>query len=160
VRTPPPPGWEVVVGDTGVQLIDDTVAAERCEEAVRLDVEDVPQMLDLVARTRPGPFLPRTIEMGQYLGIRHGGRLVAMAGERLHPPGWTEISAVCTDPAYRRRGLAARLVLAVAAGIRDCGEIPLLHALGTNTNAIRLYQSLGFRLRTTRTHTSARVPAT
>ena len=72
-------------------------------------------MLDLVARTEPGPFLPRTIEMGTYLGIRRGGALVAMAGERLHPPGWTEISAVCTDDAYRSRGLGTRLVLAVAA---------------------------------------------
>jgi predicted GNAT family acetyltransferase len=70
-----------------------------------------------------------------------------MAGERLHPPGWTEISAVCTDEAYRGQGLGTRLVRAVAAGIRRRGETPFMHAAASNTNAIRLYESLGFRLR-------------
>ncbi|MFG1886179.1 GNAT family N-acetyltransferase [Micromonospora sp. NPDC049102] len=74
-------------------------------------------MLSLIARTQPGPFLPRTVELGTYLGLRRDGALVAMAGERLHPPGWTEISAVCTAPEVRGRGLATRLVQAVAAGI-------------------------------------------
>jgi predicted GNAT family acetyltransferase len=116
-------------------------------------------MLDLVARTQPGPFRPRTIEMGTYLGIRRGGALVAMAGERLHPPGWTEISAVCTDPAFRRQGLASRLVLAVAAGIRARGETPFLHAAASNTTAIRVYEALGFRLRRRTTFATLRVPA-
>jgi predicted GNAT family acetyltransferase len=115
-------------------------------------------MLDLVSRTKPGPFLPRTIELGTYLGIRDGGVLVAMAGERLHPPGWTEISAVCTDDGYRGRGLATRLVKAVAAGIRRRGETPFLHAAGTNTNAIRLYESLGFALRRQAVFRALRVP--
>jgi GNAT superfamily N-acetyltransferase len=118
VTIPPPTGWEVVMSGAGVQLVDDGIAAAPDDEAVRLGEPDVPQMLDLVARTKPGPFLARTIELGTYLGIRRRGVLVAMAGERLHPPGWTEISAVCTDEAYRGQGLATRLVLAVAAGIR------------------------------------------
>lgn len=96
--------------------------------------------------------------MGVYLGIRRDGRLVAMAGERLHPPGWTEISAVCTDPAFRRRGLATRLVRAVAAGIRARGETPFLHAAADNTEAIRLYESLGFRLRREVMFGTVRVP--
>jgi predicted GNAT family acetyltransferase len=125
---------------------------------VLLGAADVPEMLDLVARTRPGPFLPRTVELGTYLGIRRQGALVAMAGERLHPPGWTEISAVCTDPDHRGQGLAARLVLAVAAGIKDRGETPFLHTSAGNANAIRLYESLGFRLRRTTKFMTARVP--
>lgn len=72
-----------------------------------------------------------------------------MAGERMHPPGWTEISAVCTDPAYRGQGLAGRLTRAVAAGIVERGDKPFLHAAGSNTNAIRLYASLGFETRRT-----------
>ena len=51
-----------------------------------------------------------------------------MAGERLRPPGWTEISAVCTDPAWRGHGLASRLTRAVAACIVARGETPFLHA--------------------------------
>ncbi|MFH8738781.1 MULTISPECIES: GNAT family N-acetyltransferase [unclassified Streptomyces] len=158
MRAAPPEGWELTMSMDGVQLVDDGVAAEPDAEAVLLGAADVPEMLDLVARTRPGPFLPRTVELGTYLGIRRQGALVAMAGERLHPPGWTEISAVCTDPDHRGQGLAARLVLAVAAGIKDRGETPFLHTAAGNANAIRLYESLGFRLRRTTKFMTARVP--
>jgi ribosomal protein S18 acetylase RimI-like enzyme len=146
-RVEPPPGWEVVADIAGVQLVDAGVTAEPDPAAVVLGPADVPEMLALVARTRPGPFLPRTVEMGTYLGIRHEGELVAMAGERLHPPGWSEISAVCTDARHRGRGLGTRLVRAVVAGIRERGEKPLLHASASNVHAIRLYESLGFTLR-------------
>ncbi|MFF8594144.1 GNAT family N-acetyltransferase [Streptomyces sp. NPDC015220] len=153
-----PDDWEVTFRVEGVQFVDDGIDAAPDPEAVRLCPADVPEMLDLVARTQPGPFLPRTIEMGTYLGIRREGALVAMAGERLHPPGWTEISAVCTDPAYRGHGLATRLILAVAHGIRERGETPFLHTGAPNTNAIRLYESLGFRLRRHTAFLAARVP--
>ena len=97
--------------------------------------------------------------MGAYLGIRDGdGALVAMAGERLHPPGWTEISAVCTDPSARGRGLATRLVRALAHGSRQRGETPFLHCAATNRGAIGLYESLGFRLRRSVDFAAARVP--
>jgi ribosomal protein S18 acetylase RimI-like enzyme len=153
-----PAGWEITFAIDGVQLVDDGLAAAPDHEAVRLTPADVPEMLDLVERTRPGPFLPRTIELGTYLGIRRDGALVAMAGERLHPPGWTEISAVCTAPEFRGQGLATRLILAVAHGIRERGETPFLHTGAGNTDAIRLYESLGFRLRRATKFLSARVP--
>ncbi|KIF77850.1 acetyltransferase [Streptomyces sp. 150FB] len=153
-----PDGWETVRRGTGVQLIADTLRSAADPEAVRLTPADVPEMLDLVSRTRPGPFLPRTIELGAYWGIRRGGRLVAMAGERLRPPGYTEISAVCTDAGHRGEGLATRLVRHVAQGIRDRGDTPFLHAAGTNENAIRLYLSMGFILRRRTLSTLVRVP--
>jgi ribosomal protein S18 acetylase RimI-like enzyme len=156
--TRPPAGWEVVNALQGVQLVDAGIAAAPDPEAVRLGPADVPEMLDLVERTKPGPFRKRTVELGTYLGIRRGGALVAMAGERLHPPGYTEISAVCTDPEFRGQGLGTRLVLAVAAGIRARGETPMLHAAGSNTSAIRLYLSLGFELRRRPDFVSVRVP--
>ena len=158
VTTPPPAAWELTLDLDGVQLVDASVRPAADPEAVVLTAADVPEMLDLTARTKPGPFLPRTIELGTYLGIRRDGRLVAMAGERMHPPGWTEISAVCTDESVRGQGLAGRLVLAVAAGIRDRGDTPFLHAAATNTNAIRLYESLGFALRKRVSFRAARVP--
>ncbi|MFK0108948.1 GNAT family N-acetyltransferase [Streptomyces sp. NPDC091217] len=145
--TEAPDGWEILRIGNGVQLVDTGLRVEPAPEAVRLGPEDVPEILDLVARTEPGPYLPRTIDMGTYLGIRHHGRLIALAGERLHPPGWTEISAVCTDPGHRGRGLATRLVRAVAAGIKERGEQPFLHARADNADAIRLYESIGFTLR-------------
>ncbi|MFD3541840.1 GNAT family N-acetyltransferase [Streptomyces sp. NPDC058662] len=143
----PPPGWETVLTIPGVQLDGRAVRAEAAPEAVLLGAADVPQMLELVGLTRPGPFLDRTVELGTYLGVRHGGRLVAMAGERMRPTGWSEISAVCTHPEYRGRGLAARLVGAVAAAVRERGDSPFLHAAADNTGALRLYAAMGFTLR-------------
>jgi ribosomal protein S18 acetylase RimI-like enzyme len=143
----PPEEWGHLERFPGVQLVDDGVSVQHDDEAVLLGPADVPEMLELVAQTQPGPFGPRTIELGTYLGIRREGRLVAMAGERMHPPGWTEISAVCTDAAHRGQGLGSRLIRAVAAIITDRGEVPFLHTVASNTNAIRLYESLGFRLR-------------
>jgi len=141
------PGSELVAEIPGVQLVDVSLRAEPNPESARLTAADVPEILDLIARTRPAPFRPRTIELGTYLGIRQDRALVAMAGERMRSPGWTEISAVCTDPAYRGRGLATSLVRAVAAGIRARGETPFLHTAASNAPAIRLYESIGFRLR-------------
>jgi ribosomal protein S18 acetylase RimI-like enzyme len=158
VSADPPPDWEIVFEIPGVQLVDTALRAEPDPEAVWLGPPDVPEMLDLVARTEPGPFRKRTIELGTYLGIRREGRLVAMAGERLHPPGWTEISAVCTDPGHRHQGLATRLVRAVAAGIRARGETPFLHAAASNANAISLYEHIGFTLRRTTTFRAVRIP--
>ncbi|MCL7425680.1 GNAT family N-acetyltransferase [Streptomyces sp. YS415] len=157
-RGPAPEGWETVFRAEGVQLVGPDVAGAPDPEAVRLGPADVPEMLDLVARTRPGPFRARTLELGTYLGIRRDGKLVAMAGERLRPPGWTEISAVCTDPAVRGQGLAGRLVLAVAHGIQERGEKPFLQAAADNTGAIRLYETLGFRLRRSTVFLGTRVP--
>ena len=86
--------------------------------------------------------------------------LIAMAGERLRLSGWTEISAVCTDPAHRGRGLATRLVRAVAAGIRERGETPFLHAAADNASAIRPYESSGFTVRRRSTIRLVRTPGT
>jgi ribosomal protein S18 acetylase RimI-like enzyme len=156
-----PAGWEIGEAGRGVQLVaTDALVSGPAGEAVRLTTADVPEMIDLVERTKPGPFRRRTIELGTYLGIRRGGALVAMAGERLHPPGWTEISAVCTDPAHRGQGLASQLVRALAHGIRERGEVPLMHASAGNVTAIRLYESLGFSLRTYRSFFALRTPVT
>ena len=141
-----PPGWERVEATPGVQMIGQSMFGVDDPEAVPLTEKDVPEMLELVARAQPGPFLKRTVDLGRYLGIRDGdGRLVAMAGERLRLPGWTEVSAVCTDPAFRGKGLGARLTLAVAAGILARGDLPFLHTAHDNENAIRLYGRLGFQ---------------
>ena len=112
-------------------------------DAVGLGPDDLADMVALAALTDPGPFRSRSIELGGYLGLRRGD-LIAMAGERFRPPGYVEISAVCTDPKYRGQGLASRLMRVVAAGIEAEGNRPFLHASGTNVNAIRLYESLGF----------------
>ena len=151
-----PPGWEVITVIPGVQMDGTGLAPAPDPDAVVLTDADVPEMLALVERTKPGPYLRRTIEMGEYLGFRRNGELVAMAGQRMHPSGWGEISAVCTDPGHRAQGLGTRLVRAVAATIRSAGDVPFLHASADNTPAIRLYEALGFTLRRTLSFTIIR----
>jgi ribosomal protein S18 acetylase RimI-like enzyme len=124
-----------------------TAALDAELDVVTLAARDVPDMLALVGRTKPGPFVTRTIELGTYIGVREGGELVAMAGERMHPTGFTEISAVCTDESQRGRGLAAHLVRVIVAGIRGRSETPFLHLTIENEPAYRLYDALGFETR-------------
>jgi ribosomal protein S18 acetylase RimI-like enzyme len=109
-----------------------------------LTADDVPAMRKLTELTKPGPFGERTIELGGYLGIWRDGVLAAMAGRRMSVPGWTEVSAVCTDPAFRGQGLASRLIRAVATAIRAEGDEVFLHVIATNTGAIELYERMGF----------------
>ncbi|PWI13196.1 GNAT family N-acetyltransferase [Streptomyces sp. Act143] len=160
----PPDDWEPVFVLEGRQLIRpadssvEQVAAVGEAEVVELGAADVPEMLDLVTRAEPGPFWPRTHELGTYLGIRDGGRLVAMAGERLRPPGWTEISAVCTAPEARGRGHARRLVGSLADRITSRGERPFLHVAEGNSGALALYERLGFESRKQVTFRGFRTP--
>ncbi|KAB2370968.1 GNAT family N-acetyltransferase [Actinomadura montaniterrae] len=156
----PPPDWEPVFTLDGLQMLWPAGgdAGRPGDGVVELGADSVPEMLDLVGRARPGPFWSRTREMGAYVGIRESGRLVAMAGERLRPPGWTEISAVCTAPEARGRGHAARLVRALAARIEARGERPFLHVAEENAGAVALYERLGFEVRKRVTFRGFRTP--
>ena len=168
----PGPGWSVEWELAGVQMVWEKSARARgvlpgpgpnglrasALQLESLGPDDVGEMLALVAVTRPGPFLARTVEFGGYLGVRSGGRLIAMAGERMRPPGFAEVSAVATDPDHRRHGLGEFLVRSVAAGIVERGETPFLHAASSNVNAIRLYESIGFTVRRTVAFLLAKAP--
>ena len=147
-----PPGLVPIKSAKGVQMIatrrvDAAAQAGADEDIVELTDADAPEMVALARLTEPGPFLTRTHTMGAFRGIRIGGRLAAMAGERFRFPGHTEVSGVCTHPDFRGRGLARRLSAAVAARIESRGERPFLHAWKSNRPAISLYESLGFEFR-------------
>ena len=120
--------------------------------------DDAATMVELVALTEPGPFRPRTHELGGYVGIFHDDRLVAMAGRRMHPPGYVEVSAVCTHPDARRRGYASVVSAHVAAGIQAEGETPFLHVSVSNTSAYAVYEQLGFTTRRIVSFGAYRVP--
>jgi ribosomal protein S18 acetylase RimI-like enzyme len=141
-----PPSWETLYESELTQMIR-TAGAPLPEgdlEVLVLGAADVADMLALVERTRPGPFRARTIELGAYIGIREGGRLVAMAGERMCVGDCREVSAVCTDPDARGRGYARALVGRVVNRILRSAETPFLHVESRNTRAIELYGALGF----------------
>jgi ribosomal protein S18 acetylase RimI-like enzyme len=147
----PAAGWREEWGGVGVQMVWEggPVADAAQDDTVALTLDDATGALSLVRDTNPGPFAARTLVLGRYLAIRDPdtGALVAMAGERLHPEGFREVSAVCTAASWRGRGLATRLVLAVVAGITGRGETPFLHAASDNVAAIRLYTAIGFAVR-------------
>ena len=142
-------GWKILATHHLPQMICTRLKKAEPIEVVELTLDDAPEMMALVALTKPGPFAARTVLVGQYIGVRHEGKLVAMAGERLHPDGFCEVSAVCTHPDYRGRGYASRLTSLVAQNILDRNEIPFLHLMPTNEVAMRVYEGLGFTMRTT-----------
>lgn len=117
-------------------------------DILTLGEADAAEMLDLATLTRPGPYRERTHALGDFIGLRRDGRLIAMAGQRLRIDGFIEISAVCTHPDFRGQGLAAALMRLQAERILTAGETPFLHAAHDNAAAIGLYESLGFRART------------
>ena len=139
-------GWRVVFEGTFEQMVCTEVSAASPPTALLevLTSADVDDMLALVDLTHPGPFAPRTIELGRYLGVRAKGSLIAMAGERAHLSGFREVSAVCTHPEHRGRGLADELVREVVAGCTARGETGFLHVATDNPVARRAYERIGF----------------
>lgn len=123
------------------------VAPDLANDSLPLTYADVPEMIDLTALTKPGPFASRTIDMGAYIGLRNGPRLASMAGERMKPDGFTEISAICTHPDFQGHGHARRLTSIMGRRIVADAKIPILNVLPENAPAIGLYESLGFRPR-------------
>jgi predicted GNAT family acetyltransferase len=146
---PVPPGTTARLTASGVQLVLSRLSAVTATaEPVPLGPADAAEMVALAKLTEPGPFEARTPELGGFLGVRVDGRLVAMAGERMRPEGYAEVSGVCTHPDHRGRGYAAMLSAAVADRIVERGETPFLHAYTSNRAAVALYERLGFVLRT------------
>lgn len=142
------PGVSLVLRRAAVQMVHDGAPPDSDDlEIVRLAETDAPDMLALAALTNPGPFRERTHLMGDFFGVRRQGRLAAMAGQRMRPPGHIELSGVCTHPDFRGEGLATRLSAYVTWAILDRGETPFLHAWKDNLGAIALYEKLGYRIR-------------
>jgi predicted GNAT family acetyltransferase len=146
---PAPDGMEVIFTAPCVQMVAEAevVDVPPAFDVMSLSDADAPEMLALATLTRPGPFFERTHQLGQFIGVRVAGELVAMAGERMQPEGLAELSGVCVHPDHRGKGYAAALSSIVGRRISARGETPFLHAMADNLTAIRLYRQLGFTLR-------------
>lgn len=145
---PAPAGWRVDHEEVMLKMVwsEAQPAQDEAPEAVQLGTEHGPQALELAALTRPGPFGPRTVELGEYFGCFDGPRLLAMAGERMFAGSLREISGVCTHPDVQGRGLARRLMLKLIRRQMQRQETPFLHVMQHNTSALRLYERMGFHV--------------
>ncbi len=141
-----PEGWRINAEATMFRMVWNAAlpTADEAPDAVALGPEHADQALALATLTKPGPFGPRTIELGEYFGYFDGDRLIAMAGERMHAPGLREISGVCTHPDYQGRGLARKLMARLVHRQVARGEAPFLHVMRTNEAAHQLYLRMGF----------------
>ena len=142
-----PAGWRIDAETTMFTMVWEAPMpdADEAPEALRLGPEHASQALELATLTQPGPFGPRTIELGEYFGCFEARRLVAMAGERMHAGRLREISGVCTHPDFQGRGLARRLMLKLVRRQMQRDDTPFLHVMRANSGAHRLYERMGFR---------------
>lgn len=142
-----PPGWRVDAESTMFKMVweGDAPTIDEAPDATPLGPEHVAQALELTSLTRPGPFGPRTIELGAYFGYFDGDSLIAMAGERMHAGSLREVSGVCTHPRFQGQGLARRLMMKLIRQELQRGETPFLHVMSGNQNARALYERMGFR---------------
>ena len=144
-----PQGWQVQFAGEGVQLVaTEALETGPYEEAVVLGEADVDEMLVAGRAHRAWPVPCPDLRVGRL-----------PRGEARRPAGRDGRSTAATPGVHRdQRGLhrsrlrgqgfGTRLVQAVAHTIRARGETPMMHASASNTNAIRLYEALGFRVRT------------
>jgi predicted GNAT family acetyltransferase len=151
---PLPPGCTVRAQAACVQMTASALTAGGRDIAFEpLGEADAADMLALATLTVPGPFFEKTHRLGDFIGVKLDGRLIAIAGERMRPTGFTEVSGVCTHPDHRGRGYAGALMRVVTQRILERGEQAFLHAYAANTATIALYETLGFSVRAPVTYT-------
>jgi GNAT superfamily N-acetyltransferase len=144
-----PDGWRCVSRSDILQLFPTGEIPEVGEDAgVVLGEADRTAMRELTRIAFPDFFRERTAELGVYLGIYDGAKLIAMAGERFALSGLQEISGVCTHPDFAGRGHARRLTRALLSRQRRRCVGSFLHVSEGNMAARRLYESMGFAVRT------------
>ena len=146
--TPIPGKWKVLRHIPCLQMIHDGVMRTINTDIVDLEKEHVPQMLELTQLTQPGPFRDQTIKFGLFQGIFENEKLVSMAGQRMSPLPYVEVTAVCTHPDYTGKGYAKQLLISQTKHVIAQGYIPFLHVRDDNHRAIKVYESVGFVTRT------------
>lgn len=145
---PAPAGWSLQpLGDLAQMVCDAQLSEVDGPAFAELGEAQCADVLALTALVYPHYFRPRTMRLGRYFGIYEDGALAAIIGERMGPPGWREISAVCTHPDFLGRGYARRLMAWLSNDLRASGLKPFLHASPQNTRALDLYRNNGYRVR-------------
>lgn len=144
-----PKNWEILREFEMLQMVYEGPVPTNSTSQKITDLDDshIPQMIELTELTKPGPFLQRTIEFGNYTGIFENSKLVSMLGQRMQPSPYIEISAVCTHPDHLGKGYAGILLNEQIKRVKQAGGVPFLHVLADNHSAIRVYERVGFKAR-------------
>ena len=146
---PEPAGWALMpLGDLAQMVCDAPLPEVHGPEFIELGEAHRADVLVLTARVYPHYFRAHTMKLGRYFGIYEDGRLAAIIGERMGPPGWRELSAICTHPDFLGRGYARRLMAWLSNDLLAQGLTPFLHVSHQNTRALALYRNTGYRIRT------------
>ena len=143
----PQPGFTVTALDPVWQMVATRDPGPVAAPFAVLGEADAFDMHALATLTNPGPFGPRTHQLGEFLGVRDGAMLAAMTGERMRLEGLLEVSAVCVHPEHRGKAYARGLMVDKMRRIIDRGSIPFLHVYPSNGSAVALYESLGYAMR-------------
>jgi GNAT superfamily N-acetyltransferase len=117
-----------------------------------IPANQLPELVELYD-CRDGPekagtfFAPAQVVAGVYFGVRSRGRLVAAAGTHLinRPESVAAVGNVFCLPAYRGKGLGAKLTSAVVNALIKEGIQTIGLNVGPRNPAARLYRRLGFR---------------
>ena len=144
---PAPPGWRIDKDARMWKMVwrAPMPVEDAAPDAIPLRPEHASQAVELAKLTNPGPFGIRTPELGEYFGYFDGGRLIAMAGERMCAGDLQEVSGICTHPAFQGRGLAGKLTLKLVYRQMQRGMTSFLHVISTNDAARGLYEKMGYR---------------
>lgn len=144
-----PQNWEVVREFAMLQMVHNGVmpTSPATQQITDLNDSHISQMIALTQLTKPGPFLDRTIEFGNYTGIFEGDKLVSMVGQRMQPFPYIELSAVCTHPDHLGKGCAGILLTEQIKRVIKANGTPFLHVLDDNYGAIKVYERVGFKTR-------------
>lgn len=144
-----PNDWKIIYKSKVLQMVctQSIKKTSSLNNIVPLTQKNVAEMVALTQLTHPGPFEKETILFGHYEGIFADQQLAAMAGQRMFPEPYAEISAVCTHPDFRSKGLAIRLMQSQIQRMQSIAVIPFLHVLSENITAIKLYEKLDFERR-------------
>ena len=144
---PAPAGWRIDREARMWKMIWDAPipAEDAAPDAIPLRAEHASQAVQLAKLTNPGPFGIRTPELGDYFGYFDGGKLIAMAGERMQAGDLREVSGICTHPDFQGRGYARKLTLKLVRQQMERGKTSYLHVLSHNAGARALYEKMGYR---------------
>ncbi len=115
----------------------------------RLAGTDLAEVNELYEESYPNnAFDPRMLVSGQYIGIRHQGRLVSIAGIHTYSATYrvAALGNITTHPEYRGRGYGKAVTARLCQLLEGIVDFIGLHVKCDNMPALSLYKSLGFRI--------------